>query len=807
MQTHIGYIAEVDIPSYGESDGNGEVVNGLYGEIEAGQRLNDRTGIITAYKARYGTYKLAHIEDTADGVVDEYLAVEFEFPLIRAERFEILVEIGLIRHTSFKPVADLSAERRGLEDIDLGKTYIDIVYLKREVEHAHGAGNSEHHVVTDGIAVYVGFRNDFSRNGELRPVVVQRINAPAVALVSVSLSAEFFGNGYNELIGKFFLLGKRSFFTRGRIHIRGRVEIIIGKRIVEEIVDAAFAGIFEGEIVVIVYRLPAHVRERGGERLGRDRTADVGIFYDCAYKEVLFVFAYLLEKFRFCHGVEFSVAQVIRFDIVRVEGGQRSIGICHRHHYAISGRIGRRVLRQLDRYIRIVGEFARECVISVAYLLRSIYRFARRRGSTRKSGNDGVENKSRLILRVVGSTERRMRIIDHVANVAVRDAEHLGLLGIPDITVSGIDCVRYRIVADRQIVKEGRSQSELQIIVARKLVDYRRRVGFVGYSYRNVVPFGVGNVDRLLIIETESERKRIFDVIEVYRYLAELLFEGEVKYFFKYRLERGTRDDYRNGAFGELDAVEESEVPVYGYGFFFVLIAEGIVAFFFIGRVGGSFVGIYFGILCGSLGIVAAEEAFEQSAELRDEIVESGHDTAGSVAYRTAESIEQLTEIEVKEALEYVAVEFNARQSVFFERAHGHIEAQSVFLVSFGIVEAADHVQTEIFLFHVELSVSVGVDVVEAYELNHGVDRPLIECGKLDVGFYSQRHVAYYIVKRLYVERRAYCVAVLVLFVSKQRAPVQDIFLEVRRERDVESEIESPFDACFAVEIEASVVI
>ena len=94
-------------------------------------------------------------------------------------------------------------------------------------------------------------------------MVEERVNAVLVAFEGIRLAAEEVGDRDDELIGKLFLPRERLSLAFGRIGIIGSVVSVIFERIVEEIVDTAFAGIFEPEIAVIVYRFPADVSKFG----------------------------------------------------------------------------------------------------------------------------------------------------------------------------------------------------------------------------------------------------------------------------------------------------------------------------------------------------------------------------------------------------------------------------------------------------------------------------------------------------------------------------------------------------------------
>ena len=169
----------------------------------------------------------------------------------------------MISKFSVESVANGAAERRGFENVDFAESYIYIMDLEREVEHAHGARHAEQDVVTGHVAALVGHVHDLRGNGELRLMIEERVNTVLIAFEGIRLAAEAVGDRDDELVGKLFLLRERLSLAFGRIGIIGSVVSVIFERIVEEIVDTAFAGIFEPEIAVIVYRFPADVSKFG----------------------------------------------------------------------------------------------------------------------------------------------------------------------------------------------------------------------------------------------------------------------------------------------------------------------------------------------------------------------------------------------------------------------------------------------------------------------------------------------------------------------------------------------------------------
>ena len=655
LQAHIGYVAEIDITSYREAYGNGNVVYRLNGEIEARKRLNDLAGVIAADEGGDSRNELAHIEYSADGIVDENFAVEFKFPLILAERLEVLVEILLISKFAVEAVANSAADGSGFEDVDLAESYIYIMDLEREVEHAHRARNSEHHVVARYVAVRVGYVHDFGGNGELRLVIIQSVNAVLVAFEGVRLAAEKFGDRNDELIGKLFTFLKRLLSALGRIHIVGRVEVIVIERIVEQIVHAAFAGVLETEIVMVVDSRSAHVREFGGKRFGRLRACKIGVRHFRAYKEVRFVFAHFREQVCFGYRVERFVAEVIGFHAAYVERRQ-SFAVGYRHQHAISHSVSAAVVGEFDRDIRLVGEFAREGEEGIAYLILSVNGFARVCGiGETEPRNDGVKQQHRVgfgISRI--QAEGAARIIDYVTQfLAVGNTEHIRLNGIADIRVSGVERIGIRVAVDHDAAQERRSRSDSQVIVVYELVNNRGSIAEIGYRHVDIVPFGIGYVYGLLIVETESQRERVLHVVEVDGYFAELLFEGEVEHFRENGLKRRARDYYGNSALGELQTVEQSEIPVYRYGFFFILVIEIVpvsVAFrtFVSVGVSGS-VGRSFdvGALLGSFLVAASEQTVKESAQLCDKSVERGNESAYGIAERSAKGVEQFRKVKI----------------------------------------------------------------------------------------------------------------------------------------------------------------
>ena len=342
---------------------------------------------------------------------------------------------------------------------------------------------------------------------------------------------------------------------------------------------------------------------------------------------------------------------MIGFDAAHVERRQ-FFAVGNRHQHAISHSARGVVGSKFDRdAVGVRGKITGINVVSVAYFILRVNRFSERGIGETEPRNDRVQQCHRLFFGVAGNRrERAARIINDIADiVGVGNAEHIRLHGVTDIRVSGVEHIGIYVVIDGNVAQERRGGPYGEIVVIDELVKNGGSIAEIGDRHVDIAPYGIGNVYRLLIIQTEPQRERVLDVIEVYRYLAELFFEGEVKHFRENGLKRRARDYYGNSALGELQTVEQSEIPVYRYGFFFILVTEIVpvsVAFrtFVSVGVSGS-VGRSFdvGALLGSFLVAAAEQSVEQPAELRYESVKRSHDAAYGIAERSAESIEQLS--------------------------------------------------------------------------------------------------------------------------------------------------------------------
>ena len=79
------------------------------------------------------------------------------------------------------------------------------------------------------------------------------------------------------------------------------------------------------------------------------------------------------------------------------------------------------------------------------------------------------------------------------------------------------------------------------------------------------------------------------------------------------------------------------------------------------------------------------------------------------------------------------------------------------------------------------------------------VYRPFVKVAQQYVGFYSDRKIAAHVVQRLNIERRADIVAVRVHFLVEQRRPVQYVFPEIRRKRQIHTHVKAPVRARFHI--------